>query len=227
MSKIVDKIQKLLALANSSNEHEAKSASAKANKLLLKHNLSMADIREEETEYNYVEVDWYTRRPVISKFVYPILTQFFFIKIVNSQIGKRKFKITFLGEKDNLEIARYMDKFFREAFKNGWELYKHLHGLDNSSKQSYYLGFYHGICEQLKTVKEEVEEETGLVVVEDAGLVKYQQELFKNLKEGRKTTVNCQDADAINAGKEQGKNLRIRRALGGSSSSDTIRRIGV
>ena len=42
--KIVDKIQKLLALTESSNEHEAALAAEKAHELLAEHNLSMAQV---------------------------------------------------------------------------------------------------------------------------------------------------------------------------------------
>src|SRR5258708_35854786 len=43
--KIVERIQKLLALSQSSNEHEAASALAKAQALLAEHNLSMAQVQ--------------------------------------------------------------------------------------------------------------------------------------------------------------------------------------
>ena len=41
---IIEKIRKLLALANSSNEHEAALAAAHAQRLLSEHNLAMADV---------------------------------------------------------------------------------------------------------------------------------------------------------------------------------------
>ena len=41
---IIEKIKKLLALANSSNEHEAALAASHAQRLLSEHNLAMADI---------------------------------------------------------------------------------------------------------------------------------------------------------------------------------------
>ena len=44
-SKIIERIQKLLALSGSSNEHEAASALAKAQALLAEHNLSLAQVQ--------------------------------------------------------------------------------------------------------------------------------------------------------------------------------------
>lgn len=43
-ASVIDKIKKLLALANSSNEHEAALAAGHAQRLLSEHNLAMADI---------------------------------------------------------------------------------------------------------------------------------------------------------------------------------------
>ena len=43
---VIEKIQKLLSLCQSSNENEAKTAMLKAQELLLKHKLSMKDIDE-------------------------------------------------------------------------------------------------------------------------------------------------------------------------------------
>ena len=43
-AQIIEKIKKLLALANSCNEHEAALAAGHAQRLLSEHNLAMADI---------------------------------------------------------------------------------------------------------------------------------------------------------------------------------------
>jgi hypothetical protein len=53
-AEIIEKIQRLLALANSDNEHEAKLAAERATALLTKHNLSMQDIAVEEREYESI-----------------------------------------------------------------------------------------------------------------------------------------------------------------------------
>lgn len=52
---IIDKIQKLLSLANSPNENEAAQAAAKAQQLLMQHNLSLEDIKAKSTFSNSIE----------------------------------------------------------------------------------------------------------------------------------------------------------------------------
>tara|TARA_Y100000310_G_C20697297_1_gene826629 strand:- start:3436 stop:4155 length:720 start_codon:yes stop_codon:yes gene_type:complete len=50
LDKILDRIKKLLSLSHSSNENEAALAAAQVQKLLLKHNLSLADLGKAEIE---------------------------------------------------------------------------------------------------------------------------------------------------------------------------------
>lgn len=47
--KIIEKIQKLLALANSTNEHEAANAAARAAELMLQHKIDQADLSTDDT----------------------------------------------------------------------------------------------------------------------------------------------------------------------------------
>ncbi|BCS55168.1 DUF2786 domain-containing protein [Geobacter sp. SVR] len=62
---IIDKIRKLLRLANSSNEHEAALAAARAQELLAKHNLDEAELTEREIpkEAGVASVDNVVKKP--------------------------------------------------------------------------------------------------------------------------------------------------------------------
>ena len=46
LEKIADKIRKLFALSQSSNEAEASAAAAKAQEMLTRHNLSIASLQD-------------------------------------------------------------------------------------------------------------------------------------------------------------------------------------
>ncbi len=226
-NKIIEKIQKLLSLATSSNENEAKLASAKANELLLRYNISLADIRVEDRDYNVEEITQFSRRSIVTKFVYPLLTKYFFIKIVSTKMGKRSYKISFIAEKSNLEIAKYMDEFLQKAFKRNWEKYSKSYNLDSSYKQSYYLGFYHGICQQLEATKSKVEQEYGLVVSDkDPGLENFMQKVFKNMKNDKAQKLNLKSQEVINAGKEDGKKLVIKKGIEQESNKENKLKLG-
>lgn len=55
--KILDRIKKLLSLANSSNEHEAALAAAQAAKLMMEHNIAEAQLDSHEASENVGEID--------------------------------------------------------------------------------------------------------------------------------------------------------------------------
>lgn len=57
MEKIIERVRKLLALATSSNEHEAALAAAHAQRLLAEHNLAMADIETQRETMTANKVD--------------------------------------------------------------------------------------------------------------------------------------------------------------------------
>ena len=48
MQEIIDRVNKLLALATSANEYEASAAAAKAQEILTEHNLGLEDIKTDQ-----------------------------------------------------------------------------------------------------------------------------------------------------------------------------------
>lgn len=55
--KILDRIKKLLSLANSSNEHEAALAAARATKLMLEHGIAEAQLEETDERENVGKIE--------------------------------------------------------------------------------------------------------------------------------------------------------------------------
>lgn len=233
---IIDRIQKLLALANSSNEHEATAAANRAQALLVKYNLTMNDVEVEEGEQKYMAEKIETDRARIStewKYIQSLLQEFYFIRIVHSKkpaysdgmpaftrSGRLKTYVVylFIGKPHNVKIAQFVKDFLTRAFKDLFEQYKKQTGAENRSRDSYYAGLYKGLCEQLKATQKQVEDETGLVVVEDPGLDKHINDMFNKLK-SRDISTNVHDPEAIKAGTEDGKKLRIARGLDGNQAS--------
>ncbi len=76
--KILDKVHKLLALAQSPNEYEAQNAMTKAHEFLLKHNLSLLDMQTERT-YIYKQIGEVGRRNPIKSIISSIISKFFFV----------------------------------------------------------------------------------------------------------------------------------------------------
>lgn len=236
--QITDKIQKLLALANSSNEHEAQAAAKMAQQLLTKYNLTMTEVQKEEIDYTseLVETDRQRQNPAW-KYVQSIVREFFFVEIVQSKRsgvgiigGDLRFKSFHIymvfGKSHNVEIAKFVIEFLMRSFQDLFDDYRKRTGAGLSSRNSYYLGLFKGLHEQLKAIRKDVETETGLVVVEDVGL----QDFVKDSLSGKiksvpsKHVINT-DSKALNEGYEKGKTMSIARGLGSSKSKESVSQV--
>lgn len=206
-SNITKIIKKLLALATSNNEHEAKAAAEKAQELLVKHNLKMSELPAEEINFKN-EIGHSGRRLVEDKFVNAILLKHFFIVIVKS-----KGEIRFIGEESNLEIAHYMRDFLRTTFKNLFKQYQKETGCPANHRQSYYFGLYKGLDEKLTIKRSHVETSMEMVVVPNNALNRFVSSEFGRLSEGRNASFSNRSSEAQSNGKSAGQNIQLRKGV--------------
>ena len=135
-NKIIDKIEKLLALSSSSNENEARSAMLKAQELMAKYEIKREQLKDGEQE----------ERPVVN-----FAENFRCRRISVSRIGSRgAFRIRFYGYEEDAEICinifNYAVKVIRKRFMVLRAIYadaKREFGRDE--KMNYVLGFCHGL----------------------------------------------------------------------------------
>lgn len=220
-NKIIEKIQKLLALATSPNENEAKAAAAKANALLVKHNITMQDV-EVDLSYEKDVLDVNRRRPVEAKYINSILIGHFFVKIVERRNRREGTTTHFiLGEETNVQVAKYIHSFLTRKFKELWVVYKKENDLPSSYKQSYYAGLMTGLDQQLTEKRQSTEQEYGIVLVDDPALNKFMNDAFNNnLKDSnQKFKIRVRDRQAMDDGAAAGKNLNIARGLDNDSTN--------
>jgi len=216
--KLLEKIQKLLNLANSDNEHEAKLAMERANELLVKHNISMQQATV-DLEYEKTVLTEDSKQSTEDKFVRSILSEFFFVKLVTSRrtkyINSKRVATTtifILGTDTNVQIATYVYGYLKNTFKSLFKQYKKETGCPANVKQSYYAGLYDGLKIQLEATKVKVEQKEGLVLVDDKKLARYMAGAFDNLKT-QTSRWTVRDSQAVQDGTEQGKNIRIARGI--------------
>jgi hypothetical protein len=222
-TKVIEKIKKLLSLGNSDNEHEARLAAERASELLVRHNLSIQDVKRQDSDYgSHVVRDGYWCETE-DKYVTSIIKAHFFVDVFENVTNERhptarsrRRRLTFVGTKENIEIAAYIYHFLMHEFRMLWACYKVKNKANERSRQSYYLGLFNGLHAQLKDRRQSVEKETGLVVVKDAGLKKYIDNNFGKMKQS-KASISDRDASARASGFEEGKNLSIRKGLNDTS----------
>ncbi|HYX35741.1 MAG TPA: DUF2786 domain-containing protein [Oligoflexus sp.] len=225
-ARIMDKIRKLLALAESENEHEAAVAMERANELLLRHNLSTQDLSESTVSSH--ETEGVKTEAVETKWIIAILQKHFFVKIIvkpiyggRSDTGRRIWhkRYCYIGEPLNLEVALYTEAFLRRSYKRLWHEYKAANQASEKSRQAYYSGLTRGIIEKLEAKRGKVQTETGLVWKGSAAIDQFVRENFGPLQKRSSNIRIANDGAAISAGKEAGRSLELSTALKKSHQS--------
>lgn len=221
--KITERIKKLLALANSDNEHEANSAMAKANKLMLENSISMDEMNR-DAEYCKEQLEVQFRVPPEEEWVRPILSQFFKVDFVTRKTpGKSPNVVFILGSDTNVEIAKYVRDFLMKTYKSLFVSYRKKTGCHVSSKKSFYYGIYTGLTEKLKEAHKQVEKEHGLVLSKkDAGLEKYIRDAFDNLRSSKRKASGITDADAVISGESEGRSISINKGMNSSGQGQSL-----
>jgi len=226
MEKLIEKIQKLLALATSPNENEAKAASAKAQELMIRYNLEISELEvKPEVE---LDIFYQADNNIISfkdKLIASILNDYFNVYIIINVSSKISFfgnkpmrpkHLKIAGTKENIEIAKYVFDYLSMAFDNCWEQYRKTNGAKISAKKSFFDGLTAGFKETLK-INQKVCEEKGLVVIKDPSL----REQFGRLTKGTRDSFK-KDQEANVAGFEAGQKMKIAKAVGTTENSNKM-----
>ncbi len=241
-NSIIEKIQKLLALANSPNEHEAKAATARANALLIKYNLSLQQVEDHESEYvvDKVASSGYTLKPHWNNLIH-LLQKYFFVKIVilktfdgyssgeyaYEKSARTRYKKTFqiLGTKENAQIANYIFHYLDRVYPELWkDVYERNANLKPNDKQSYFDGLTEGISILLEETKMRVEEEYGLVLVKDPKLQKFVEE-NSNGKYGSGGGSDNFNKELYDKGVQDGKGVTLRKPIEAERSQNNTTKL--
>lgn len=228
-SPIIEKIKKLLALANSSNEHEAALAAGHAQRLLSEHNLAMADI---EAAHRPDKAD--TVETAVSKSLPKwmrhlsagVSTAFDCQAIHHPATGK----MTFIGVGADVQIAAYTFTYLDRTVRKLCGTYMKHHvcsGIPNRHRElmrhSYYLGAVSTITARLREQKAQTPVTIGALVPVKEGLIRQAMNEIGAVRtmRSRKSYVN---ADAYTRGQTDGEQVGIHHGINGASSPRSISR---
>lgn len=216
MSKILDKIEKLLALAQSPNEHEAQAALEKAQRLAIENNIDLARELGSKPEGKFIkECENMTEA---ANFFRQILDKHFQVRTVRSKQEWGEV-LYFVGTEENCDIARRIFRFLDFKFKQLWRDKRKQQALRDvkSLREQYFQGLAHGLSEKLDENKARVEQEilhlsekqsyAMVVVSQKAALSAATQQLFPNLTRGR--TLTTAKGDIYFQGRSDGRQIEI------------------
>lgn len=213
--RVLEKVKKLLQLAQSSNTHEAELATLKANALLLRHNLDHLKLESNDEPIYLDRVLIQKRKDAKITAVYDMLKHFIVKPVISYGRGTCCLEVS--GSLTNVKLAVYIANFLDREFEHLWEKTKADHKLRGlRAKNSFFLGIAKGFEEKMKESKAQFtsSEQKALLVVEK-DLSSRTKIIYRSLSSTR--SGNSIDSHAGALGVQSGKNLSIRQGVEGKS----------
>lgn len=174
--RILERVAKLLALAESPSKHESEAAMNAAQRLMLKYNLDRCKASAAPSQYRYRTVGEASGRVTeAQRWLAAILTSHFFVQGIWVHVyrpleGKRGSVFEISGTHENLEMADYVHAFLTHAAEQAWVRHKKERGIrGDRDRRTFLAGVMMGFKNKLDTQKEEQARE-GLVWVGDERL---------------------------------------------------------
>ena len=212
-SSVLRKIKKMFALAESSNENEARTAMVMANNLLLKHNISKAEIENDKNYSHKFVGEVLGRTPTEFNIISNILTEYFFVLTIwtfsyDALADKKGSRLEICGSPENVEIGEYVYYFLINQLDFLWQKYKVENKISHQKfKKSFVLGVLRGFKEKLQTDRSD-SKERGLVWKGDPELDRFYQQLHPKTKSVSSSGHYLYE-EASNDGFSKGKNLNL------------------
>ena len=227
-SDILDKIRKLLRLADrsrGSTENEAKVALSKAQELMTRHNIDSVLFRMEHGESGTASFKVDKGKVDLPKTLNP--ADFMILSLLQSHFNVRCIlthtktgtPVDIIGAPEDVDFAIFAFNYLRQTFFRCWNEFKK--SAWNPDKASYYRGLRDGINTELKAAKQRAEESYAtdqqqtyaLVVVDQtAAISRYVDEHYGKLR-NRASRARRVDSSSYFAGETKGRTIQINRPL--------------
>jgi hypothetical protein len=229
-SKVVERIRKLLALAESPNEHEARAAMNTARRLMAEHGVDLAQ-RARVERYTARQIGRVTgRRGKHEQLLASLLTRHFGVQAIwcgafDVQRGARGRALEISGSFEHVEVAEYVHAFVQHTAERLWVAHRRARGLAGDGDRRIFLeGVVLGFSERLdREARQEVREE-GLVLVKDPHLEAWYRRRYPVRRAGGSMRLGSGEAHL--AGREAGRNIELRTAVRGEPGAEPLRIAG-
>lgn len=211
--RILGRIAKLLALAGSSNVHEAELAMAQAQRLMLKHNIEAGP----GPGYGFRQLGQPTGRTTeAERLLGVLLNDHFFVEAIWVPVwrpleGKRGTVLEVCGRPVNLEMATYVYSFLTDTAERLWRQYQREQGLASArDRRTYQAGVIAGFREKLAAERRRHRQE-GLIWVGDTDLERYFRRRHPRVRSVRRRGAERNEAHAH--GRAAGRNVVLQRPI--------------
>lgn len=219
-NRLLSRVEKLLALATSTNEHEALSAMQKVQELYTKYNL---DRIESKKTSQYLSEIIFTHKKRLERYQYvicSILNEHFFVEVIHSSLYDplklTEFKvIELLGTRENVQMAEYVYHFLMNQTDILWNHYRKERPKNPRARRSFSLGVATGFRDKLDLHRKQViktDSSKALVLKNNKeleGFVRTRYPRLVKIQHG----ARIHEAVHYNAGKSHGASLVLHRGV--------------
>lgn len=212
-TKLIEKIQKLLALSQSNHESEATAAILKAQELLLKNNLTMSDIKDvshEKEELLEENITTFTKSPWWSfNLLNTIAENFRCIAVVRKHKRSDKESHHFMiGMENDVAVAREIHTYAEKYLLHSIQLQKQQ--LQYTTKNIKMLNalvndYIFGFLEGLKTSFARQVTEKGLTIVKNSDVTRWA--MINKVRTTSQKVNALSDSNQYSIGYQDGKNF--------------------
>ena len=220
-ARVLERIARLLALAESANVNEAQSAMNAAQRLMLKYNLESAATKAPR-DYGFRHLGKATGRVTESeRLLGAILGKHFFVEVIWVPVyrpleGKRGSMLEVCGTAANLEMAAYVHAFLTHSADHLWGEHQRAKRIrSNKDRRTFLAGVMAGFLEKLDQQRVAHKQE-GLIWMKDADLDGFYRKRHPHIHHVRMTGNQRTEAHAH--GREAGRNLVLHRPVTGGPS---------
>lgn len=223
--RVLERVHKLLALAQSDNRNEAEAAAAAAQRLMLRHNLDAPSGPSDEEPYTYRHLGRITGR--VSEWerrLGNILGEHFFVEIIwvpayRPDVQKRGSVMEAVGTPENLALAEYVYAFLVNTGERLWKSHKEAQGIaQDRDRMAYLAGVMSGFAQKLED-QARVNKAEGLVWIPHAGLSAYTRKRHPYLRTVQH--AGRQKSTAFEHGQQAGRNVLLHRGITHGASGET------
>ncbi len=221
-SPVLERIAKLLALAESPNEHEAQAAMSAAQRLMLKHNIEAA-VSGSTIGHVFRHLGKPTGRvPEHERRLAMILDEFFFVQVIWVPVwrtfeAKRGSVLEVCGTRENVELAAYVYDFLVYTSDALYRADRKRRGdRSHQARRKFLAGVMSGFHDRL-TQERARSEAQGLVWVGDAELRGYFRRRHPHVRWARHSVST--GGEAYRRGQAAGRNIVLHRGMKTGPSS--------
>lgn len=226
---IIDKIRKLLALSESSNEHEAALAASHVQRLLSEHNLALADLAAADRPHKADQIETSSSK-TLPKWVRHLsagVCRAFDCQAIHHPAAG---KLTFIGVGADVQVAAYTYSYLDQTLRRLCRSYMAQHPGGGSAarqrellRQSYFLGAVSTITTRLHDQKQQTPITPGALVPVKAGLIKQAMHEIGAIRtiHSRRSYI---DGQAYRQGQQDGSTVGIHQGITGTPHHQTIPR---